>query len=95
MHLFSKQGLVSLLATVGLSATVAHAVELQRNEVVKETLGIIYSGDETLHYAVSWSGGVKIGDIYMQIREQQPPEQPERTYAKAGQQRKRNQRPAW
>lgn len=65
---------MSLLVTSWLYATVAPAAELQRNEVVKETLGIIYSGDETLHYAVSWSGGVKIGDIYMQIRPQQPPE---------------------
>ena len=53
--------------------SVAVATELQRNEVLKETLATIYSGDETLHYAVSWSGGVKIGDIYMQIRAQQPP----------------------
>ena len=43
-------------------------VELQPRDLLEETLQIIYSGDETLHYVVSWSGGVKIGDIYMNIR---------------------------
>jgi len=28
----------------------------------------IFSGAESLHYTVSWSGGVKIGDIYMDIQ---------------------------
>ena len=74
MRLVFAKYLAPLVATAWLGATMAPAAELQRNEVVKETLGIIYSGDETLHYEVSWSGGVKIGDIHMQIRAQQPPE---------------------
>lgn len=28
---------------------------------------IIFSGTERLHYAVSWSGGVKIGDVWLEI----------------------------
>lgn len=74
MRLVFAKYLAPLVATAWLGVTMAPAAELQRNEVVKETLGIIYSGDETLHYEVSWSGGVKIGDIHMQIRAQQPPE---------------------
>lgn len=27
----------------------------------------IYSGKETLHFSISWSGGIKIGDLYMSI----------------------------
>jgi len=42
--------------------------ELQPRDVIDETLDVIYSGDETMHYSVSWSGGVKIGDIYLAIR---------------------------
>lgn len=74
MRLLSAKFLVLLTAATWLVASVAAATELQRNEVLRETLAAIYSGDETLHYAVSWSGGVKIGDIYMQIRAQQPPD---------------------
>jgi hypothetical protein len=37
-------------------------------QVLGPTLEAIFSGEETLHYAVSWSGGVKIGDVYLQIR---------------------------
>ncbi|MGD9950341.1 MAG: DUF3108 domain-containing protein [Desulfobulbus sp.] len=49
-------------------------VELQPREVLPDTLDIIYSGDETLHYSVSWSGGIKIGDIYLKIRPQKKPD---------------------
>ncbi len=52
----------------------APPTELQPKELLQDTLDIIYSGDETLHYVVSWSGGVKIGDIYLQIRPQKKPE---------------------
>jgi hypothetical protein len=31
-------------------------------------LATIFSGTESLHYSVSWSGGMKIGDIYLDIR---------------------------
>ncbi len=43
-------------------------IELQPGQVRPETLDAIFSGNETLHYTVSWSGGLKIGDILMEIR---------------------------
>lgn len=42
--------------------------EILADQVDPAVLRIIFSGKERLHYAVSWSGGVKIGDIYMEIR---------------------------
>jgi hypothetical protein len=51
------------------AATVS-ASELQPEQLNQETLSIIFSGTETMHYSVSWSGGVKIGDIYLKIRPQ-------------------------
>lgn len=49
-------------------AEVGPVSELQAAQVRPETLESVFSGDETMHYAVSWSGGVKIGDIYLSIR---------------------------
>ncbi|MCI5221137.1 MAG: DUF3108 domain-containing protein [Candidatus Electrothrix sp. AR4] len=48
---------------------------LQAKNHVKETplsidseaLAVIYSGQEKMHFSVSWSGGVKIGDLYMTV----------------------------
>ncbi len=34
----------------------------------KASLDVIFSGTERLRYAVSWSGGVKIGDVQLEIR---------------------------
>jgi len=46
----------------------AKVLETQPSQVDPAILSTIFSGTETLHYSVSWSGGVKIGDIYMEIR---------------------------
>ncbi len=35
-----------------------------------QLLDNIFSGSETMHYSISWSGGVKIGDLYVEIRPQ-------------------------
>jgi hypothetical protein len=35
--------------------------------VNKKILATIYSGLEFMHYAVSWSGGIKIGDLYLAV----------------------------
>jgi len=43
-------------------------VETQPSQVDPAILATIFSGTESLHYAVSWSGGVKIGDIHMDIK---------------------------
>ena len=41
--------------------------ELLPAQLSPERLDIIFSGEEQLHYEVSWSGGVKIGDIHLHI----------------------------
>jgi len=73
MHLFFQ---TLAVLSLGLATSVwaapdkpkATVYELQSSDVMEETLKVIYSGDETMHYTVSWSGGVKIGDIYLSIR---------------------------
>ena len=68
-----QAGFLLLFLLLGLSSqgTVATAttevLETLPSQLDTTTLAIIFSGSETLHYAVSWSGGVKIGDIYMKI----------------------------
>ena len=47
---------------------VDQVVETQPSQVDPKILAIIFSGAESLHYSISWSGGVKIGDIYMEIQ---------------------------
>lgn len=32
-----------------------------------QALPVIYSGQEQMHFAVSWSGGLKIGDLYLNL----------------------------
>lgn len=32
-----------------------------------EALSVIYSGRESMHFSISWSGGIKIGDLYMTL----------------------------
>ncbi len=59
--------LVSNSATAEPAAA-SKALETQPSQVDPDILSIVFSGAETLHYSVSWSGGVKIGDIYMEIR---------------------------
>ena len=46
----------------------AEVLETRPDQVNAEVLERIFSGSETMHYSVSWSGGVKIGDLYMEIR---------------------------
>jgi len=37
----------------------------------RQALAVIYSGTETLHYSLSWSGGIKIGDLYLSVAPQE------------------------
>lgn len=50
------------------TADAAEVLETQPSQIDPAILNVIFSGSEFLHYAVSWSGGVKIGDIYMTIQ---------------------------
>jgi hypothetical protein len=56
------------------SAIAEEVLETRPSQVDQATLAVIFSGSETLHYAVSWSGGVKIGDIYMKIQREKAKE---------------------
>jgi hypothetical protein len=33
----------------------------------QQALATIYSGKEKMHFSISWSGGIKIGDLYMTV----------------------------
>jgi hypothetical protein len=70
MQVFIIFSLVFFLlgATGQTRAFASEAIETQPSQVNPATLAVIFSGSEILHYAVSWSGGVKIGDIYMNIQ---------------------------
>ena len=46
------------------------ASELQTGIPGQEMLDIIFSGDEYLHYTISWTGGIKIGDLYLAIKQE-------------------------
>jgi len=43
-------------------------LETDASQIDPAILAVIFSGSEVMHYAVSWSGGVKIGDIYLKIQ---------------------------
>jgi Protein of unknown function (DUF3108). len=55
----------------GNSTGRAYAVEMQPSQIDQAVLAAIFSGTEVMHYAVSWSGGVKIGDIHLSIQREQ------------------------
>lgn len=57
--------LLSLLLT---ATTAAAAVrELLPSEVLPHALAVIFSGQEQLHYEITWSGGIKIGEVRMAV----------------------------
>jgi len=63
--------LLTLLLTGPPAAAEPDAVELRPSQVDPAVLALIFSGDETMHYEVSWSGGLKIGDIHLKIQKEQ------------------------
>lgn len=62
-------GVLSLcLAPAALSLPPARgARELRADQLLPEALAVIFSGQERLRYEVSWSAGVKIGEVDMTI----------------------------
>jgi hypothetical protein len=54
----------------GVAATDSEGSETLPSWIDPAVLDVIFSGSETMHYAVSWGGGVKIGDIYMKIQKE-------------------------
>ncbi len=57
--------LFMLLTALPNPAAARH--ELQPSQLVPEAMAVIFSGQERMHYEVSWSGGLKIGDISLGI----------------------------
>lgn len=46
----------------------ASQVKETRTEHINDSiLNRIFSGRESLHYSISWSGGIKIGDLYLDV----------------------------
>ncbi len=67
LRLFFTTFLVLLSLAYAVPSTRAAQHELLPSQVLPASLGIIFSGQEQMHYEVSWSGGVKIGDIHLHI----------------------------
>jgi len=53
---------------VVLPVSGARGAGLKDGQPLPAILNNIYSGNEVLHYVVSWSGGIKIGDLYLDIK---------------------------
>lgn len=58
---------ILLCLTCTVPHTMAAPQELLPSQVEQASLATIFSGQEKMHYEVSWSGGVKIGDIHLHI----------------------------
>jgi hypothetical protein len=60
-----------ILAACCLAAAlpvVLQADELAEGVVRPDLLQTIFSGDETMHFAVSWTGGIRIGDLDLELK---------------------------
>lgn len=56
-----------LFSLLGISSPLSAKDTLPTLQVSDEALAVMYSGKEFMHYSVSWSGGVKIGDLYLAV----------------------------
>ena len=45
----------------------ATAEQGREQRILPEVRNIIYSGQERLHFSISWSGGIKIGDLWLDL----------------------------
>lgn len=59
---------LAVLWLVVLPVNGSWGAELKEGHPLPAILNNIYSGNEVLHYDVSWSGGIKIGDLYLDIK---------------------------
>ncbi len=61
---FLVPSLLLLIAGVGI----AHAVmQTTAEQLEQHSLNNMFNGAEQMHFAVSWSGGIKIGDLFISI----------------------------
>lgn len=44
------------------------AEELAEGMIRPDLLRTVFSGDETMHFAVSWTGGIRIGDLDLELK---------------------------
>lgn len=56
-----------LCSLSGLPVAAAESVPMTM-PVADDLIRTIYSGEEEMHYLVSWSGGIKIGDLFLSVR---------------------------
>ena len=59
-----KYPFFSLLLFFFPAVAISEVISLPINQ---EAFATVYSGREKMHFSISWSGGVKIGDLYMTI----------------------------
>ncbi len=62
--------LVFLVVTTPLAAENkqgTQVIETTPDKIRADCLDIIFSGQESLHYSISWKGGIKIGDLSLNI----------------------------
>ena len=58
------------MALLGITLlTPAAADQVQEQAVLSPAKDIVYSGQEKLHFSISWSGGIKIGDLWLSLEE--------------------------
>ncbi|MDH4318490.1 MAG: DUF3108 domain-containing protein [Desulfobulbaceae bacterium] len=56
-----------LVSSAGLSDATRAGYPEESLKVRRDALQRVYGGNETLHYSISWTGGVKIGDLRLEI----------------------------
>ncbi|HER62763.1 MAG TPA: DUF3108 domain-containing protein [Desulfobacteraceae bacterium] len=44
------------------------AEELQDGKIRQEAMDTVFSGREEMHFTISWTGGVKIGDLFLTLK---------------------------
>lgn len=50
-------------------------VETQMQHLRPDVLANMFNGEEQMHFSISWSGGPKIGDLYLSVKKQEQPDE--------------------
>lgn len=50
-------------------------VETQMEHLRPDVLANMFDGEEHMHFSISWSGGPKIGDLYLSVKKQAEPDE--------------------
>lgn len=59
--------LLLICTLLPLAVNASQVRETRTEHIDGSVLNRIFSGSESLHYSISWSGGVKIGDLYLEV----------------------------